>query len=179
MATIKTTLIVLLVALAACRSPQPATVKVVGLWPEQPALCYQPFDTWSGGNSYIWPVLDAQPTLRWEAFPRSADIAADTNNVLSQITAVSYDLRIWRNEGEFPVELVYARAALPAPAHRVEQPLMRGGRYFWSVRACFTVHGQIRVTDWSRLESPFAWGIPKQPASFHYPDARYYQFRVR
>lgn len=171
MATTKTALIALLFVVTACKSPQPPTVKVVGLWPEQPALSYKPQGFWTAGNFYIWPVLDSQPTLRWETFPRPGD----TNG----FTAVSYDLQIWRKEEGFPVELVYTRDALLDPSHQVERPLKRNEEYFWSVRARFQHHGQPRVTEWSRIVSPLPPDVPASGADCIYPDARYYRFRVR
>lgn len=176
MATARTTLIILILALASCKTPQPPNVKIIGLWPEEPPLCYKPFDSWSGGDYYIWPRLDtAQPTFRWEIFPRTGD----TNIVLAQVTNVSYDLRIWRNEGGFPARLEYARDSLTEPVHRIEQPLSRGQDYFWTVRARFLLNSQTRVTEWSRVESPLPLGIPAPTGSMIYPDARYYRFSTR
>jgi len=180
MATQKIILLGLLIGLTACQTTRPPTVKVIGLWPDDPPLMYQPFNLWSGGDCYIWPVLDSpQPTLRWEPFPRPGDIAVDTGHVLAQITRVSYDLRIWRNVDGFPSELVYARDALPGTAQRIEPPLQTGQAYFWSIRARFTLTDQTRVTEWSRIESPRPLGIPASTNTNTYPDARYYRFSIR
>ena len=180
MAPRKITLLILLLGLAACQTPPPPTVTVVGLWPEAPPLTYKPFDLWTGGNTYLWPVVkDEQPTLRWETFPRPGDLAADAHQVLAQATAVRYDLRIWRSADGFPGELVYARDGLPQATHRVEQPLPPGREYFWSVRARFTLYGQTRVIDWSRIESPLPLGAAGQGGRINYPDARYYRFWTR
>ena len=141
---------------------------------------YKPFDLWSGGNCYIWPVLDSpQPTLRWEPFPRPGDIAVDTCHVLAQITRVSYDLRIWRNIDGYPVELVYTRDALPSTVHRIERSLQTGQAYFWSIRARFALADQTRVTEWSRIELPRPLGVPASSNANIYPDARSYRFSIR
>ena len=179
MAAQKIILLGLLIGFSACQTPRPPTVKVIGLWPDDPPLIYKPFDLWSGGNYYIWPVLDSpQPTLQWEAFPRPGDIAVDTCQVLAQLSHVSYDLRIWRNVAGFPSELVYARDALPSTTHHIEKQLQTGQDYFWSIRARFAFTDQIRVTAWSRIESPVPLGSATTNATT-YPDARYYRFRIR
>jgi hypothetical protein len=64
---------------------------------------------------------------------------------------VSYDLKILRAEFDHPSQVVYERFGLPGPSHRVEEPLERSTRYFWTVRARFELNGATRVTPWSRL----------------------------
>lgn len=180
MAAQKIILLGLLIGLTACQTTRPPTVKVIGLWPDDPPLTYKPFDLWTGGNYYIWPVLDSpQPTLRWEPFPRPGDIAVDTCHVLAQITSISYDLRIWQNVDGFPGQLVYSRDALPSTTHHIEVLLQTGQAYFWSIRARFTLADQIRATDWSRIESPVPLGGSASTNAITYPDARYYRFRIR
>ncbi len=68
-------------------------------------------------------VDSRQPTLRWEAFPRPEDLKADREGRLGNVRSVTYELRIWRAEGGFPAELVYARTGLTEPVHTVETPL--------------------------------------------------------
>lgn len=94
--------------------------------------------------------------LRWEAFPRPADLQADREGWLSRIRDVTYELRIWKEERdpllrEYPGELIYSRSALPAPTHSVYPPLAPRTDYIWSVRARFTLDGQRRVTEWGVL----------------------------
>ena len=173
-------------ALTACKSPPAPTVTVFGLWPEQPPLRYKPYQpSAGGGGNYKWPRLDsAQPLLRWESFPRPADLASDTNGLVAQFKSVTYDLRIWRASYGHQIDqgLAYARDALPNPFHQVEIPLPRGSYYSWSVRARFELNGQTRVTEWSYIESP-ARPPPSfllsPPGAINYPDFRYFRFYLR
>lgn len=92
-----------------------------------------------------------EPTLKWSAFPREIDRAKLEPALLSGIDVVSYDLRIWKVDGASRGRLVYERTALPAPEHKVEQPLEPGQRYFWSFRARFMLKGQPMATRWAAL----------------------------
>ncbi len=92
-----------------------------------------------------------KPTLRWEAFPRPEDLEADTEGRLAGVRGATYELRIWRAEGDFPAELVYARAGLPEPVHTVETPLAPDTLYLWTVRARFELDGHSRVNQWGFL----------------------------
>jgi len=169
-----------LAAMTACKSPPAPTVTVIGLWPEDPPLRYKPFNTWTGGNYYDWPRLDStRPILLWEAFPRSADLGSDTNGLLRQFKFVTYDLRLWQGHGDYPSALVYSRDALPEALHQMEQPLARAAWYFWSIRARFEFHGRIRVTEWSRVQSPEPAGAGAHQEEVNYPDSRYYRFYIR
>ncbi len=105
------------------------------------------------------PTLESsQPALRWEPFPRPADLEADPHGWVRRVRGVTYDLRIWRggrdhfgHEEIYPDELVYARSALSVPEHTVDTPLASETPYLWSVRARFELDGQIRVTPWGVL----------------------------
>ena len=48
-----------------------------------------------------------------------------------------------------PGELVYSKQGLTSPAHQLETPLEPDSRYFWTVRAHFTLDGKRRATEWS------------------------------
>jgi hypothetical protein len=129
-------------------------------------------------------VDSPQPTLRWEAFPRPQDRAADIEGVLGRIREVTYDLQIWRADEspvqsvggqqltDYPSELVYFRRSLPVPWHRVEEPLEPSTKYFWAIRARFELDGLPRVTQWGvaapNVSDPrVVWG-PLVPSPFHY-----------
>jgi hypothetical protein len=154
-------------ALAGCATPAPPKLAVRGLRPLQPPFRFIPGNFWRGVARFeVPPVESARPWLAWEAFPRPEDIAADTNGVLREVHAVTYDLEIWRDGWPRPGERVYARYGLPEPQHRVEEPLPRGRWLLWTVRARFETAGQPRVTEWSHIETTNA------PS---YPDPRYYR----
>jgi len=144
---------------------------VIGLRPEYPPIG-QLF-----GTGYDFVEVDSlQPTLRWEAFPRKQDLAADTEGVLGQLTAVTYDLEIWRagRTFQYPAERVYAKRGLTETFHRIEQPLAPAVRYSWTVRARFLVNGEPRVTEWAMYE----WENAKLRGPFEelFPSPRYFRF---
>lgn len=144
-------LLVVLLLLAGCALPIP----VSGLRPEYPEV-----------RAGFVEVDSLQPTLRWESFPRSQDHAEDKEGLLSRIRNVSYDLRIWRAENDYPVELIYARQALPEPVHKVEAPLEPSTNYFWTIRARFELDGHTRVTQWGVVAT--GRRLPLIPNPFYY-----------
>jgi hypothetical protein len=88
-----------------------------------------------------------QPLLRWQAFPREADLAAAPAE-MRRVQNVTYDLVVARERNRAPAEIVYRRNGLPAPEHRLEVPLAQQARYYWTVRARFELDGRTRVTGW-------------------------------
>jgi hypothetical protein len=144
---------------------------VTGLEPEYPPAAYAAicFSVLPGdspvypdrGGCPVYPVVaNLQPTLRWKYFPRGEEVLADHAGMLSRVSAVSYDLKIWkaiegylirrihRDRSTDPGELVYSRTGLPEPSHTLETPLEPSTRYFWTVRARFKINGHSRVTEW-------------------------------
>jgi len=104
-----------------------------GLEPQYPPMTT---DSTYGNNLYLIPkVSSLQPTLQWEAFKGSN---------------VTYDLMIWRAADRALGTLVYSREHLTEPIHALGIPLTSNERYFWTVRAWFTVDGRTKVTEWSR-----------------------------
>jgi hypothetical protein len=92
-------------------------------------------------------VAGLQPTLRWQPFPREADIAA-APGAMARVRNVRYDLVIAREQALAPAEIVYRRGDLPQPAHWLEAPLAARTTYYWTVRARFELDGRERVTAW-------------------------------
>jgi hypothetical protein len=129
------------------------------------------------------PILESsQPALRWEPFPRPADLEADPKGWVSRVSHVTYDLRIWRAERDhfghvevYPAELVYTRSALSRPQHTLESPLASETQYVWSVRARFELDGRTRVTPWGvlLLRAP---STVADPRSMLVPPRGYYRF---
>jgi hypothetical protein len=114
--------------------------------------------------------LDARhPVLRWARFPhpRGEDPAA--RGAAGDARRVTYDVRVWRAETGYPVELVYEREALPETSHRIEQTLSPSTDYLWTVRARFEVDGQPRRSDWAVTHAP---RLPLLPHPF------YHRFRM-
>jgi len=101
------------------------------------------------GDRFEWTqVSSLQPTLRWEPFPRPADITAAPSE-MARVSNVTYDLVIAREHNYAAGDVVYRRRGLAAPTHRLETPLVPNARYFWTVRARFALDGAARVTGWS------------------------------
>lgn len=97
-------------------------------------------------------VDSLRPTLRWP--PVSARPPGTSR--------LTYDLRVWRVEGGYPVELAYVREALPEPHHTLAEPLQPATEYAWSSRARLEVEGQVRLTDW-RVTYGTRFGVLPHP----------------
>lgn len=156
---------------------------VVGLRPLYPEIEPSSPEVDEGTALQYWdfPLVDSlQPTLRWEAFPQSADFEGDREGWLSRIRNVTYDMRIWAfKTGSlpfqwYPGELIYSRSGLPAPTHRIELRLDPDIRYLWSVRARFDLDKQQRVTEWGVLLK--SHGREYDPRTAHIPALNYYRF---
>lgn len=107
-----------------------------------------PLDPWLVTPWLSLPqVASLQPTLRWQAFPREADLAADPG-AMARVRNVRYDLVIAREQDLAPEEIVYRREGLTQTAHTLEAPLAGGTNYYWTVRARFELDGRERVTAW-------------------------------
>src|SRR5437867_808230 len=154
----------MLLLLAGC-----AQVPVYGLRPEYPKPRLES-DAFNAPLRAAFVKVDSrQPTLQWEPFPNSDDLNGELEWLLSRIHAVSYDLKIYSAERDYPAEVIYARSGLPRPSHRVETPLKPSANYFWTVRARFELHGVTRVTPWGRIRgahstdlvvpTPFYFGL--------------------
>jgi len=101
------------------------------------------------GDYFEWTQVDSrQPTLRWQTFPRALDVAAAPAE-MARVSRVSYDLVIARERNLAAAEVVYRRSGLGSTEHRLEAPLEANARFFWTVRARFTLDGATRVTGWS------------------------------
>jgi hypothetical protein len=133
------------VSLSGCSVPAP----VYGLRPEYPSAH---LDIMSTPPAVAFVEVDTlQPTLRWEPFPNMEDRENDRNGRLTVIRDVTYDLKILGTERDYPTKVLYARSDLREPSHRVEMPLLPEAKYFWTVRARFTLDGVTRVTPWSQI----------------------------
>lgn len=116
---------------------------------------------------FEWPAVGSlQPVLRWQAFPREADLAAAPAE-MQRPRDVTYDLVIARERNLAPAETVYRKSGLPRPEHRVETPLEPHARYFWTVRARFELDGRPRVTGWGSTHYQARDSVTA-PSSFSY-----------
>ncbi len=102
-----------------------------------------------------------QPTFRWETFPTAEDIRVDRKRVVSRISNVTYDLRLWRVNEKSGRELIYEKKGLMDNKHKIECSLKPGSSYVWTVRARFRLDDQHKVTRWATF--PRVYG--KDPAT--------------
>ena len=144
----------LLLGATGCRTPAP----VRGLRPIYPPVRYGIADPQRGPEVIFVEIDSNQPTLKWAPFPGKGDRKADKHGLLNRIERVRYELRIWLvgSDGA-PADLIYERRDLPQPEHKLEA-LLLGGRYCWTVRACFEINGQQRVTPWAFCLWPWTMG---------------------
>lgn len=130
----------------------------------------------------LWPGLrdptplagDLKPHFRWQAFPRTIDLAS-VEGQGARFSDVQYDLRIFavdRRKESFGNILrcylsrgldpgcesgplytlgpeVYRRDGLTAAEHRIEVPLTPCAFYAWTVRARFKLDGRPRAMEWT------------------------------
>ena len=87
------------------------------------------------------------PTVRWEACVVEEYLGYDTPEFRASITAVTYDLRLFRNTDG---SLVYRRDRLPAPEHTIRAPLEPDAVYRVTMRPRYHLGVQERVGEWSR-----------------------------
>jgi len=139
---------------------------VSGFLPVKPELTYSMNLTGAAGDILDWTKVDSlQPTFRWEPFPGThqayawAGIGPFVVVDKESVRDVTYDLKIWTVASGVPAELAYEREGLTEPSHHLERPLKPDTKYYWSVRARFSLDGKPRATEWS-LSS-----IPCPPAS--------------
>lgn len=171
---IKLLIFLLILILAGCTYKGPT----YGLNPEYPENRYRQFCAPYSCTipEIVFTEVDSlQPTFKWESFPRLRSIEKDEQGFLSKIKDVTYDLKIWKAENEFPSFLIYSRQALPEPSHRIEQPLEPCAKYFWSVRARFKIDGETRVTEWGISQIPEPLTIRRSPII---PNPNLYRFKT-
>jgi hypothetical protein len=126
-------------------------------------LC--PADPFKGGGTISVQTL--QPTLSWDEFPSRSGKRQDAA-VRSSVSSVTYEIRLWKDKGEFyqhPGSApAYERKGLMQTSHLIEEPLEPSTVYAWTVRARFVVDGQTRLSSWE-------WTCTQA-------SSRYYYFRI-
>ena len=148
------------------------TVVLVGCTTSAPVYGLRPIDPQArvelnGPRVVFVRVASLRPTLQWESFPTEDDRRADPEELLSRIRNVSYELKIFAAEHEFPAGLVYVRRGLSAPSHTLDTWLKPSTNYFWTVRTRFELDGRTRVTPWGRIDRPWSTDL-LVPSPFYY-----------
>jgi hypothetical protein len=185
-------------AVAGC-AIQPA---ISGFRPVYPPLTGSIFTSpYNLGDFLNWPTVDSlQPTLRWQPFPGEHEHEIPSLLIgpgfykgtgeakpfvevdLGLVSEVKYDLRIWTVLEGIPGELAYEIEGLTGPFHKLERPLKPSAEYYWSVRARFSLDGQLRLSEWSLSQAP----CPSYPECARYvarltgriPPPNYYRFKT-
>lgn len=104
--------------------------------------------------SLKYPVMDSlTPLLEWEAAEKRlkqnlSDERAEPDR------KVTYDLRIWESFKDKKYGLVYEQLSLDKPKHKVQKPLKRRYKYFWSFRACFSQDNYRTCSPWASSQLP-------------------------
>jgi hypothetical protein len=153
------------------------------------------------------PQIDTlRPVFLWEAFPREVDRKADSTGMLSKVTDITYDLKIWKVQDGYPQEVAYEKigfspilktvekkvldpsqpasgptyktVSVAAAEYGLEKQLEPSTVYFWSIRARFKFSGQTRVTKWAYSRVPFPPSIPDPCNSDHIDVMHFYRFKT-
>lgn len=133
-------------------------------------------------NLIVYTSVDSlRPTLRWEPFPRPRDRQPENEAVLSRISDVSYDLKIWKATSGYPSRLVYQRSGLSRPEHTLAYDLTPHTRYYWTFRARYRLDGRAQATRWAFSLAPA--GVPGMPAGGtceldNIPPTNYFRFET-
>jgi hypothetical protein len=159
-------LVILALALCACSVKAP----VYGLRPEYPQSRVR-----RGGKEPVFSMVDSRrPELRWEAFPpRDQAGVAVADATLSRAKWIVYDVKLWREENGAPGALVEEHSGLPEPRYQFQNPLENCAKYFWTVRARFTLDGREQATEWGVIQTA------DRPRWVNVvPDPDYYRFQT-
>ncbi len=140
---------------------------------------------WNDRLTYIGGIHFRQldtltPKLSWERFPRPFDF----NSSSAQVEDIRYDLRLLhfgpRHGSVGPRPRVLEVNGLSVPEFQLKEPLSPCSRYFWSVRARFTLNGRPRATEWGGVYKNLGGHYPpyahrRQPGHMTFPpDQLYY-----
>ena len=129
--------------IAGCGKPA-----LVGLHPDDPPVTRK-------GLSLLTDFVEVDtltPTFRWH--PLTISVNPSNDNEPARLDNITYEIRIWRTVSSEGGKLVYLRKQLTATEHRIEQPLLSGTCYYWSVRAHFDINGHARTTEWTLAGYP-------------------------
>jgi hypothetical protein len=102
------------------------------------------------GSAHAAVATSLEPHFRWRPFPGQKVLNADFQGKLRQLTALRYDLRIYRlDEQARRARIVLERNNIDSTEYRTTQPLAPNTDYIWSVRARFTLDTGERTSRWS------------------------------
>jgi hypothetical protein len=182
-----------LVFLSGCAIRGPVFISgFVPIYPEQKMEALAGLDI--KAYTVFVEVDSTQPELVWSPFPgvhetlefgglvpkRTPFVEVDP----SKISNVTYELKVCKVAADkkpweidfSDLGLAYERSGITDNRHRIEQPLEPGTRYIWSVRSRFDLEGQMRLSEWTVINTnnghfrnvgrPFARRIGRVPPVF-------------
>jgi hypothetical protein len=102
------------------------------------------------GSAQASLATSLEPTFQWGDFPSETVLSADFQAKLRQLSALRYDLRIYRlDDQRNRARIVLERNNIEASEYRITQPLAPSTEYAWTVRARFALDTGERTTRWS------------------------------
>lgn len=105
---------------------------------------------WHAGSAIASTVTSLEPSFRWQAFPDGRVLAADFQRKLENLSALRYDLRVYRlEEKRRKARIILERSNIETTELALTRPLAPGTEYVWSVRARFVLDTGERMTRWS------------------------------
>ena len=105
---------------------------------------------WRAGAARASLATSLEPTFRWRSFPGEKVLNADFQGKLRQLSALRYDLRIYRlDKQRSTARIILERNNIQATEYRMTQPLAADTEYVWSVRARFVLDTGERTSRWS------------------------------
>ncbi len=105
---------------------------------------------WRAGSARASLATSLEPTFRWQSFPGEKVLNADFQGKLRQLSALRYDLRIYRLDNQrTKARIILERNNIAATEYRLTQPLAPDTEYVWSVRARFVLDTGERTSRWS------------------------------
>jgi len=128
----------LLLMLTACGTPR------AGLQAEYPPAQRSTFSLFAD----FAQVETLTPTLRWQTIGQVLMEKNERKLTLSELTDITFELRIWETATDYSGNLVYSRTGIKTPYHTLEEPLYPNSKFLWSVRAHFTTEGKKRISEW-------------------------------
>jgi len=171
------------------------SVPVTGLRPISPEVRFD-ISPVPRFRAYTEKVDSLQPTFRWEAYPRPKDLKGEKAGWKDRIQNVTYELKIWKLPdspdsravldvlvgplmGLMPdgltLPLVYHRAWLPDPSHRIDQSLKPSTEYLWTIRARYELDGKSQVIRWAIMGQ--GYGVLPHPTKT-FPNRRLFRFKA-
>ena len=139
---------------------------------------FNPLSHQGSGYNLLYTKIDSlQPFFRWESFPRPRDQKTANDSIISQISDVTYDLKIWEAKKKIPELLICNRSDLIHPHYNLEFPLKPDTKYFWAFRARYKLNGKPQATRWAFSRHPQDIVSKYNPCKTDFiPYANYYRF---